>query len=368
MLDGTIYSKPHVTEVIKMSFKKKIRGLALLQILIYLSTISFADNGQIIKYQKIYLECSFIYKCDNANWSKLLDRISTYKKKPSEDEIEVGFNDGFEGHKIEALYVAMNTINSLLPHIETNTIKGSISIRQGLRGKSGGFISISSTERGKTQKWDQEGEYKVWRFSKLNIDPKNIHAAIDYPGKFTTILPVDKNSQLISQSTINASPSRTTSESTRGSPLTLFGLNFGMSITERVNSVSTRGYNCEQKLDLKYEPYYCTRYTQDGKKFHWQGREIEISENVIDFDCSVFNVCSYNLDEVAKMLVDQRIVRPMQYRDDSMPGLKLIQYSYCSRGDMGDVLCIENYSGRSARIDRLILNKGAFGIPNPIFR
>lgn len=116
------------------------------------------------------------------------------------------------------------------------------------------------------------------------------------------------------------------------------GIHWGMSRSEMVTTLENRGYDCEK--DERYVSYYCEK--GEG--------HISILEVLIRFNCGILNTCEYETEEVAQMIINQGIVKDMEYNYDT---------GYCGRGDMGDKIC--------AKGQAVYLHKDAFGKPEPSF-
>lgn len=134
-------------------------------------------------------------------------------------------------------------------------------------------------------------------------------------------------------------------------PLTIAGLNWGVSSSEIIDEIESRGYSCAVSgFDHLRE---CAK-TEDSA--HQEKIRLDLKEEEITLACEVFNGCDYSVEEVAQQLVDNRIID--QLAPDTGPYGGLI---YRGRGADGDRLVVSQNGAGSDVWAEISILKGTLG-------
>ena len=135
--------------------------------------------------------------------------------------------------------------------------------------------------------------------------------------------------------------------------ITIAGLNWGMEPMK--SAVEQKGYRCKEESDLWGASSTVCR---NGNK------RIGVHEDILTFNCAVFNGCGYKLRELAENAVNKGIVSKLDYESENIwDGEKnLLIEKYCGRGKQGDMLCVvEDKNMYGQPLMGMHLMKGSFG-------
>ncbi len=144
-----------------------------------------------------------------------------------------------------------------------------------------------------------------------------------------------------------------------GEPITLKGINLGMTKSQIEKILNSQGYKCGKTKDSPGDEYIECQKDDFGS--------IGVHETKLEFSCMNFDACGLGIGELAQELVDAGIVYRMEY-DAKESLLGIFSLSYCGRGDDGDRLCVtqagiqdENFAFKSPPV--ILIEQGRLGKP-----
>ena len=114
---------------------------------------------------------------------------------------------------------------------------------------------------------------------------------------------------------------------------TLKSICWAQTSNEQERVLATKGYTCSDEADLFGLKQ---RICKSGNM------RIEISPNIISFNCQNFNTCDYQFNEVAELLIKNGIIPELDYQNrlvgDGVSTFFIEEY--CGRGKSADELCV----------------------------
>lgn len=170
----------------------------------------------------------------------------------------------------------------------------------------------------------------------------------------------------------DASPARLADVPVRSAKnaISILGLKWSQSLSENLEVLKARGYACKYREGVSVESCdgseLCAFYTAQHNQFapvadcESNDGPVVFYRDTIVFNCRVFQMCDYSVEEASQMLVDTIDgVDQVEIRSLIIHGNA--QIKACGRGVEGDEICLGSFPGASEKFFALNLNKGSLG-------